>query len=175
MCVCIYTYKHTYIYTYTHTHIHMCLSGKSPAIVNITRTVCVTFWHWCNLAAKESGLECTCMNNDNFTVLVSGSGKCHWVSMCTVWPSHSIWLSKQSNESASNFVLSLNIPPQKLLRWFRRPQLRETGDWQLHHNNTPTYASHLMQSFGAKHQITQVTQPPTAQIWCPAASGFSQN
>ena len=34
--------------------------------------------------------------------------------MCTVWPSHSKWLSEQSNESASNFVLSLNIPPQKL-------------------------------------------------------------
>ena len=26
-------------------------------------------------------------------------------------------------------------------------------------NNTPTHASHLMQSFLAKHQITQVTQP----------------
>ena len=25
-----------------------------------------------NLAAKESGLECTCVNNDDFTVLVSG-------------------------------------------------------------------------------------------------------
>ena len=29
-------------------------------------------WHRCNLAAKESGLECTCVSNDNFTVLVSG-------------------------------------------------------------------------------------------------------
>ena len=28
------------------------------------------------------------MNNDNFTVLVSGGGKCHWVSMCTVWLLH---------------------------------------------------------------------------------------
>ena len=35
-----------------------------------------------------------------------------------------------------------------------------TGDWQPHHNNTPTHASHLMQRFLAKHQITQVTQPP---------------
>ena len=26
----------------------------------------------CNLAAKESGLECTCVNNDDFTVLVMG-------------------------------------------------------------------------------------------------------
>ena len=52
----------------------------------------------------------------------------------------------------SNFVLSFNIPP-----WLRRPQLWATGDWQLHHDNAP--ASCLMQSFLAKHQITQVTQP----------------
>ena len=47
--------------------------------------------------------------------------------MCTVWPSHSNWLSEQSNESTSNFSLSLNILPQKLLGWFRRLQLRATG------------------------------------------------
>ena len=35
-----------------------------------------------------------------------------------------------------------------------------TGDWQLHHDKVPTHASHLLQSFLAKHQITQVTQPP---------------
>ena len=28
--------------------------------------------HQCNLAAKESGLECAYMNNDDFAVLVSG-------------------------------------------------------------------------------------------------------
>ena len=48
------------------------LSGKSLAIVNITRMV----WrHQCNLAGKESGLECTCINNDDFTVLVTGGGR----------------------------------------------------------------------------------------------------
>ena len=57
-------------------------------------------------------------------------------------------------------MLSLNIPPWKLFRWFRRLQLWATGDWQLHHNNTPAHASGLMQSFLAKHQITQVTQTP---------------
>ena len=67
-----------------------------------------------------------------------------------------------SREYSSNFVLSLNIPTQKLFRWFRRPQLWAIGDWQLHHN-TPAHASHLLQSFLAKHQITQVTQPPTTQ------------
>ena len=67
--------------------------------------------------------------------------------MCTVWLSHSKWLNKYRNKSAWNFALSLNIPLQKLFRWFRRPQLWATCDWQLHHHNTPTHASCLMQSF----------------------------
>ena len=45
--------------------------------------------HRCNLAAKESGLEWTCVNNYDFTVLVSGGSRHRGVSMCTVWPSHS--------------------------------------------------------------------------------------
>ena len=59
--------------------------------------------HPCNLAAKESGLECTWGNKDDFTVLVSGGRRCCWVSMCSVWPSHSKWLSEGNNESVSNF------------------------------------------------------------------------
>ena len=115
--------------------------------------------HQCNLAAKERGLECTCVNISNFTVLVSGGSKHHWVRMCTVWPSHSKWL-KYSNESATNVAWSLNIPPWKLFVWFWRSQLWATGDWQLPHDNVPTHAPGLIQSFLAKHQITQVTQPP---------------
>ena len=57
-------------------------------------------------------------------------------------------------------MLSLNISPWKLFRWFRRLQLRATGDWQLHHDNVPAHASHLMHKFLVKHQITQVTQLP---------------
>ena len=34
--------------------------------------------HGHNLAAKDSGLECACMNNDNFTVLVSGG---RWIPL----------------------------------------------------------------------------------------------
>ena len=68
---------------------------------------------------------------------------------------------------ASSFVLGLNIPLQKPFGLFRRPQLWATGNWQLHHYNTPTHASHLMQSFPAKHQITQVTQPPYSPDLAP--------
>ena len=49
---------------------------------------------WCNLTAMESGLEYACVNSDDFTVLVSKQHKHHWVSMCTVWLSHSKWLSE---------------------------------------------------------------------------------
>ena len=42
--------------------------------------------------------------------------------------------------------------------WRKQPQLWAICDWQLLHNNVPTHSSHLVQ-FGAKHQITQVTQP----------------
>ena len=71
-------------------------------------------------------------------------------------------------KSASNFALSLNIPPRTLFTWFRRPQLWATGDWQLHHDNVPTHAPHLVQRFLAKHQITQVTatlQPRFGFLW----------
>ena len=56
------------------------------------------------------------------------------------------------------FCIKLELPPWKLSRWLRRPQLWATGDWQLHYNNTPFHASRLVQGFSVKHQITQVTQ-----------------
>ena len=87
-------------------------------------------------------------------------GRCFGVIMCTVWPLHSKWLSKQSNKSASTFALSLNITPQEQLGCFRRPQLWATGDCHFHHCSTPTHTSHLVKSYFVKHQITQVTQPP---------------
>ena len=34
-----------------------------------------------------------------------------------------------------------------------------TGYWQHHHDKAPSHELHLMQSFLAKHKITQVTQP----------------
>ena len=54
--------------------------------------------HRCNLAAKESGLECSRVNSDDFPVLVSG----HCVIIACK-------MTELSNESASNFALSLNI------------------------------------------------------------------
>ena len=108
----------------------------------------------------ETGLECACVNNPDFTVLVSGGGRRPWVSMCTVLPSHSKWLSKWSNESAPNFALSLNIPLQNLCRWLKRLQLKATGDWQLHQDKAPTHASHLGQSFWWNIKSPRWLSPP---------------
>ena len=133
------------------------LSGKSTTIVNIMRTVCRTLMQpvsqgeWTGMRMREQWwLHCSSQ----------WGGRCCWVSMCTVWSLHSKCLSQYSNESPSNFALSINIPLQKLFRWFRMPQLWATSDWQLYHDNVPAHASCLMYSFLVKHQITQVTQPP---------------
>jgi len=46
---------------------------------------------------------------------------------------------------------------------------------QLHNDNVPAQSTALVQASLAKHHITQVCQPPIAQIWLPATSGFSQS
>ena len=58
LCVCV------YIYIYK-----ICLQDGSQG------------GHQYSLAAKESGLECTCMNNDDFTALIIWGGRLHRVSM----------------------------------------------------------------------------------------------
>ena len=128
-------------------------------------------WHRSNLAAKESGPECPHANNDHFTVLASGgSGRC-WVSMCTVWPSHSKWLSK----SASDFALSLNIPPRKLFEWFRRPQLWAKMIGSFITTMCPLIHHILSGFFLWSINSPRWLSPTTAQIWHSATSGFSQN
>jgi hypothetical protein len=41
------------------------------------------------------------------------------------------------------------------------------GDWHLHHNNAPAHSSSLVQTFLAKHYITQVCQPPYSPDLAP--------
>ena len=57
------------------------------------------------------------------------------------------------------FCIELEHSSVETIQVIQRPQQWATGDWQLHHNNTPVHASRLMQCYLAKHQITQVTQP----------------
>ena len=77
-------------------------------------------------------------------------------------------MTEQSNESASNFELNLNIPPWKLFGWFRRPQPWTTGDWQLHHNNMSAHASYLMQFFGETSNCpgnSALLRPRCGTLW----------
>ena len=57
------------------------------------------------------------------------------------------------------FCIKLEHSSTETTGWFRRPKLWAIGDWHLCHNSVPAHASHLVQGFLAKHQITQVTQP----------------
>ena len=48
------------------------------------------------------------------------------------------------------------------------------SEWQFHHDNAPTQASHLVQNFFEKHQITKVTQSPYSSDLTPCDFWFSQ-
>ena len=49
--------------------IEVCPEKVQPSLIQWELFV----WHQCNLATKKRVLECACVNNDNFTVLVSGA------------------------------------------------------------------------------------------------------
>ena len=78
------------------------------------------------------------MNNDNFTVLVSGVGvvvdAIEWACVPCGHCIQNDWVEQRT------CIRFWNITPRKLLGWFRRPQLWATGDWQLHHDNVPAHA-----------------------------------
>ena len=69
-------------------------------------------------------------------------------SLCALCGCHiqNEWVSRATN-LATNFALSLNIPPWKLFGWFRRLLLWATGDWQLPQDNVPAHALHLEKRF----------------------------
>ena len=48
----------------------------------------------------------------------------------------------------------------KTIQMIQKSAAMGNGDWQLHHDDMPSHAPHFVQSFLAKHQIAQGTQPP---------------
>ena len=83
--------------------------------------------------------------------------------------------SEYSNGSASNFAWSLNIPLQKQFGWSKRLQLWPTGDWQLHHGNTPLMHNVSCRDFWQNIESPWWLSTPYSPDWCPVTSGFSQN
>ena len=164
----------------THTHKskwakHPCsikgLSRKSPAVVNTGRTVA---WWQCNPAAKESRLDCACVNDEDFTILTSEGGARHRVRSCAMRPSQSTWLSKESSESVSDFARSLNILHGNSSDDAEGRSCGPGAYRQLHHH-TPARASRLVQTVLVNIKSPTWLSPPTAQIGHPATSGCSQN
>ncbi|XP_077514203.1 histone-lysine N-methyltransferase SETMAR-like [Amblyomma americanum] len=52
--------------------------------------------------------------------------------------------------------------------WHKRPELRSTRNWRIHHDNAHAHSSHLIQTFLEKNQTPVVYTP---MIWPPATSG----
>ena len=126
------------------------------------------------------------------TLLVSGGGRHDWVNLCTVWPSHSKWLSKNSNKSASNFVLSLNIPPRNYLddsegfrgwcnecstnksvaqmpqKWLRICWKWSTF-WKACNKQTPEKVEHVLAAFNKDQRLTG--QELEADLGIPKTTG----
>ena len=61
---------------------------------------------------------------------------------------------------------------QKKFIWCGRLHLWVTGNWQLHHNNVPTHASHFV--FWWNIKWPRWLGPLLAQVWCPVSSSFSK-
>ena len=57
------------------------------------------------------------------------------------------------------FCIKFKHSSEETIQMIQKAAAMDNCDWQLHHHNAPTHASHLLQSVLAKHQITQVTQP----------------
>ena len=123
-------------------------------------------WHPCNLAAKESGLECTYVKHDDFTVLVSGGSRCHWVSTCTVWLSHSKWLRVQQ-QICIKFCVKLEHSSVETI-WIIQ-KTRAVGNCWLEASSWQCTCSCITfcAVFFDKHQIIQVTQPLNSQDLAP--------
>jgi hypothetical protein len=46
-------------------------------------------WPWCNLAASQRRPYCASVNKSLSRGASQSAVRCHWLSLCTVWPSHS--------------------------------------------------------------------------------------
>ena len=48
------------------------------------------------------------------------------------------------------FCIKFEHSSTETIQMIQRPQLWATGDWQIHHDNVPAHASHLVQRFFGK-------------------------
>ncbi|GFT43122.1 histone-lysine n-methyltransferase setmar-like protein [Trichonephila clavipes] len=68
---------------------------------------------------------------------------------------------KKASQSRSNIKsMLIFFLIMRIGIWRKRPQLWESGDWLLHHDNAPAHTSNLVQQYLSKHSIVQLRQPP---------------
>ena len=79
------------------------------------------------------------------------------------WVEQWIWIK---------FCVKLEHSFTETIQMIQKAAAMGTGDWQLPHDNMPADASHLVQSFLAKHHIIQVTQPPYSPDLVPCDFWF---
>ena len=124
----------------------------------------------------ESGLECAWVNHDDFTVLVSGGSRCHWVGMCTVWPSHSKWLEQVEQWICIKVSVKLEHSSAETLQMIQKATAM--GNWWL--ATLSRQRAWLMHNISWTIFWQNIKSPRclslhTGHIWCPETSGFSQN
>ena len=117
--------------------------------------------------------------------------------MCEQWWLHctSQWewetpLSEHAYDEAVTFKMTEPVEQQICIKFYIKFECSSTetiqviqkatamGNWWLAASSQQRAGSGIMplvKSFSGKTQITQVIQPPMAQIWCPVTSGFSPN
>jgi len=70
----------------THTHTYEgCLESIWPFWISQEPVK----WPWYDLAARQRGHYCVSVNSHSPVGLVQSAVRCRWLSLCTVWPSHS--------------------------------------------------------------------------------------
>ena len=130
-------------------------------------------WHPCNLAAKDSGLEHTCVNNDDFTVLDSGGSRHCSVSMCTC-----VVITFKMTEWATNLHQTLCSACTFLCgNYSDDSEGRSCGQLVIGSFITITcpLMYHILCSFWCNIKSPRWLSLPTTQIWSPTTSGFPQN
>ena len=119
----------------------------------------------------ESGLECACVNNDNFTVLVNGGCR---VSRCTMWPLHSKWLSEYSKRISIKFCVKLEHSSMETIQMIQKAPAMGS-QWVA---AAPQQRAHLhitsSVDFWQNAKSPRWLSPLTAQIWWHALLDFPQ-
>ena len=131
--------------------------------------------HQCKTTAKDSGLECTCVKNDDFSILVSGGDdNIKWACALCGHGFQNDWVSRAMN-------LHQILHEAWLFLHENYWDDSETCSYgQLVIGSCITMMHPLMHHiscivFWWNFKSSRWLRPSTAQIWCPATSGFSQN